>query len=141
MGGPRVGLSALLILGAVVLVSAVQVGNHVGTHVLGQFARAQEGVPTPLLTPVPAPTDHKASVQWKRVQVISVATDPGFPDPRVTPIPPPPPPARTEQDDQVAAPPAAPTKKQSPATPQQGRYTSPPLPIPLATHEVNYPDY
>jgi hypothetical protein len=89
--GPRSELSTILIIGAAVLLLAIAVGNNMGNHVLGQIpARVPAIAATPLATPPPlALTENASSLVWKRRQVLSVATDPGFPDPRVTPEPPP----------------------------------------------------
>jgi hypothetical protein len=121
----RPGLSVLLIAGAVVLVVSILIGQKLGDRVLLQTERrvpiAGAGV-----TPVPeADTSDRGELQnWKRLQVISVATDPAFPDPRVTRPPPPPQAAATRRPTaipEITAPPHI--------------YTSPPLPLPLVSHE------
>jgi hypothetical protein len=69
---------------------------------------------------------------WKRTSVMSVATDPGFPDPRVTAEP-----------EVKATPKHTPTPKPSPtptAARENGNYTSPPLPIPLVSHTPEGPE-
>jgi hypothetical protein len=115
----------LLIAGAVVLVVSILIGEKLGDRVLLQTERrvpiGEAGV-----TPVPEvdPSDRGELQNWKRLQVISVATDPAFPDPRVTRPPPPPQ--------------AAPTRRPTPipeVTPPPHIYTSPPLPLPLVSHE------
>jgi hypothetical protein len=132
--GPRVGLSSILILGAVVLLIAIAVGQNMGNRVLGQIATRPLALSA---TPVPTPTasadepsGRANAALWKRHDVISVATDPGFPDPRVTPEPPPP---------ETPRPTARPTRKPTSApTADDGdaapAYTSPAMPIPLVTH-------
>jgi hypothetical protein len=79
------------------------------------------------VTPVPEAesSDHGELRNWKRLEVISVATDPAFPDPRVTRPPAPPPPS---------APPHRATPIPEPTLPAP-LYTSPPLPLPLVSHE------
>ena len=124
----RPGLSALLVGGAIVLLISILIGQKLGDRVLLQTERR-----TPIagsavtLVPGAEASGRDELKNWKRLQVISVATDPAFADPRVTrpPMPPPqpytPPPHR-----KTAAP--APTNPAS-------IYTSPPLPIPLISHE------
>jgi hypothetical protein len=87
--GPRVSLSLLFIICAVVLLLAIAVGNRMGNHVLVQVAKRTEAAPTPLFTPVVELKDRRVSLGWKRLQLVSVATDPAFPDPRVVPPAPP----------------------------------------------------
>jgi len=116
----------LLIVGAVVLVVSILIGQKLGDRVLLQTERR---VPIGGLgvTPVPEAesSDHGELRNWKRLEVISVATDPAFPDPRVTRPPPPPPPSarprRATPIPEVTLPPSI--------------YTSPPLPLPLVSHE------
>jgi hypothetical protein len=83
--GPRVSLSVLLFVCGVVLLVAIALGNRMGNHVLVQVAKRTEEVPTPLFTPVVGLKDLRVSLGWKRTQLVSVATDPAFPDPRVAP--------------------------------------------------------
>ena len=123
----RPGLTALLVAGAVVLIVSILIGQKLGDRVLLQTERrvpiAGSGV-----TPVPDPgsSDRGELKNWKRLQVVSVATDPAFPDPRVTRPPTPPPPPRTPTPRPTPSP---------PPTAAPGLYTSPPLPIPLVSHE------
>ncbi|MBD5657458.1 MAG: hypothetical protein IAI50_20090 [Candidatus Eremiobacteraeota bacterium] len=127
--GPRTGLSAILIVGALVLLVAIAVGNSMGNRVLGQIP---ERMPALAVTPLPSPstaegTDTIGQALWKRRQVLSVATDPAFPDPRVTPEPPVP---------ATPKPTPKPTPSPSPSPTDdsvRSDYTSPPLPIPLDT--------
>jgi hypothetical protein len=135
--GPRAGFSTVLIAGALVLLIAIAIGNNMGNRVLGQIgSRASGAVVTPVPSPsVSADADAAGHVLWKRRQVLSVATDPAFPDPRVTPEPPPPPPPSTPRP----TPKETRTPKPQPATPAGEEssappYTSPPMPIPLVTH-------
>ena len=141
--GPRTGLSSVLIVGALVLLIAIVVGENMGNRVLGQIAsRGPAIAATPIPAPSVSPNDPgnaggSGTASWKRHEVISVATDPGFPDPRVTPEPPPPPTARPTPRP-TPRPSATPTSDsqddgsgdQAPPPP----YTSPPLPMPLISH-------
>ena len=68
---------------------------------------------------------------WARI--VSVATDPAFPDPRVTRPPTPPPPPVTPTPLPTPTPRRATPIPVQP--PPQSVYTSPPLPIPLVSHE------
>jgi hypothetical protein len=89
--GPRVSLSVLLLACGVVLLAAIAVGNRMGNRVLVQVSHRTESVPTPFFSPPPEEKkDRQVSLSWKRTQLVSVATDPAFPDPRITPVPPPP---------------------------------------------------
>ncbi len=101
----------LLVAGAVVLLVSILIGEKLGDRVLLQTERrlpiAGAGV-----TPVPEAdaSDRGELKNWKRLQVISVATDPAFPDPRITRPPPPPAPPPTHRPTPVpeaTAPPAA----------------------------------
>jgi hypothetical protein len=105
---PRIGLPGLLTIGGGVLLFAIAVGNHMGNRVLNQVAGSNGGfVRNVMATPVPIETHAPAEVNWKKVQVMSVATDPAFPDPRVTPEPPPPPTAPPPPAPDLTAPDAA----------------------------------
>ena len=122
----RPGLSALLVAGAVVLLVSIVIGQKLGDRVLLQTERRVPVVGSGV-TPVPG-TDTASSGElknWKRLQVVSVATDPAFPDPRVTRPPTPPPPPMTPR----------PTPTPPPQQQPRGVYTSPPLPIPIVSHE------
>ncbi|MBD5604215.1 MAG: hypothetical protein IAI48_03880 [Candidatus Eremiobacteraeota bacterium] len=125
--GPRAGLSTILILGSIVLLFAIVFGQSMGNRVLSQIAsRPSEISATPVPSPSASADDERTTPLWKRHQVISVATDPAFPDPRITPEPTPPPtPTPTPR------PTAMPTDMPLPS--DEPRYTSPPLPIPLVS--------
>lgn len=126
----RPGLSALLVAGALVLLVSILIGQKLGDRVLLQTERR-----VPILgsgiTPVPDSSAEPAGLKnWKRLQVVSVATDPAFPDPRVT-RPPTPTPA-------PYVPPKPAIRTAPPAiTAPSGIYTSPPLPFPLVSHDPN----
>lgn len=130
MHSRRPGTSLLLVVGALVLLVSIMIGQKLGDRVLLQTER-RVPVGAALITPVPdtQPTNAGALRNWKRLQVVSVATDPAFPDPRVTrpptPTPPPPPPPRP-----VVTPMPVPTVTLVP----RGEYTSPPLPVPIVSH-------
>jgi hypothetical protein len=142
--GSRAGFSTLLVAGAIVLVVAIALGNGMGNRVLGQVAgRVPELETTAAPTPVESTNDAESRVQWKRTQVLSAATDPGFPDPRVTPEPPQPPPSRPRAAPTRSPSPAPSRDKRAPAAGPSVPYTSPPMPIPLASHpagETSPPD-
>jgi hypothetical protein len=79
----------VLALGTVVLLAAIALGQHMGYHLLGQSTELTPAVlPTVLITPEPA-YESAASYgpDWQRSQTLSGAPDPGFPDPRVPPVP------------------------------------------------------
>lgn len=130
--GPRAGLSTVLVCGALVLLTAIAIGNNMGNRVLGQIANRGPGA---VVTPVPSPSvgdeDNADQVLWKRRRVLSVATDPAFPDPRVTPQPPPPPITPRPAPQQTRTPRPTPSALEDEAAPP---YTSPPMPIPLVSH-------
>ncbi len=135
--GPRAGLSVILLLGAIVLIVAIAVGNGMGNRVLGQVAGRVpifSTTPLPVTTPSPGSDDTK-SFSWKHRQVLSVATDPAFPDPRITPEPTPEPTVPPTRKPIRRTPPP----KAHPATPQpqpsrpSTTYTSPPMLYPMAS--------
>ena len=144
---PRAGLSTALLVGAVVLLSAIAIGNDMGNRVLGQLAGT---VPVVSTTPVPLPTVSDLAVDadgrqlWSRHDVLSVATDPAFPDPRITPEPPPPPPPPPPRAAPAPAASAKPSLSPSSSAGASGTpkapYTSPPLPIPLISHSPSPDD-
>jgi hypothetical protein len=115
---PRTSLT-LVTLGLLLLLS-VAIGQRIGDRVLFGATERRVPVAASLATPVAGPSVDDPNVlrNWKRLQVVSVATDPAFPDPRVTPSPSPSP---------------RPTPRPTPSPPLRP-YTSPPLPIPLMSH-------
>jgi hypothetical protein len=119
-----------LVAGALVLLVSILIGEKLGDRVLLQTER-RVPVGTALVTPVPqtAPSNPGPLRNWKRDQVVSVATDPAFPDPRVTrpPTPTPRPIARRKPRTPNPTFPAV-------LPPETGGYTSPPLPLPLVSH-------
>ena len=130
MGSRRPGTALTLIGGAVLLLVAIAVGQRLGDRVLSQ-ATEQRLTSGLLVTPVPQASDDPYQARnWKREQVVSVATDPGFPDPRVTPRPTPTP--RPTANPPTPPPTAPPTPV--PVRAKLPDYTSPPLPLPIASH-------
>jgi hypothetical protein len=129
-------LSGSLILGALILLGAIIMGNQLGDRVLSQITERTQPLPTPVL-PTAVPTQSAAPESWKTVQVTSVATDPHFPDPRVTP-PPPPTPKPT------ATPRASPTpgpfeRLFAPEPANSGRASPPAAPRPAESPAANQP--
>ncbi len=119
---PRVSL--ILIGGAAILLVSIAIGQRLGDRVLNQSTARRVPIAGANATPVAQTTNSNLERNWKRLQVVSVATDPAFPDPRVTPTPAP---RVTER------PTERPTATPSPIPPASS-YTSPPLLLPLATH-------
>ncbi len=114
----------LLVAGAIVLLVSILIGQKLGDRVLLQ---TEQRVPIAAggVTPVPEADASQEPANWKRLNVISVATDPGFPDPRVTRPPQPvvtPTPRRATPIPEITLGPAS------------NIYTSPPLPLPLVSH-------
>lgn len=93
-------ITIVLALGIAVLIAAIALGERAGDRVIGQVTEKRLDSIAPV-TVTPAPVQKSASPygpNWKRTEVMTAATDPGFPDPRVPPVPPPtlpPPPKRT----------------------------------------------
>jgi fused signal recognition particle receptor len=125
----RPGTSVLLVAGAIVLLVSIMIGQKLGDRVLLQTER-RVPIGEALVTPVPEvqPTNQGPLRNWKRDQVVSVATDPAFPDPRVT-RPPTPTPAPRPKPKPTPTPQPEPTIE-----PESAPYTSPPLPLPIASH-------
>jgi hypothetical protein len=127
--GPRKRLSQVLIVGAVVLLVAILVGLGMGNHVLSQVAGREPVVPTPVPIPTAKPGERSSTGSlWKRIQIMAVATDPAFPDPRVTP----------EPEYRATAKPT-PKRTPSPGPTRNPEYTSPPMPFPLVSHGPESP--
>jgi hypothetical protein len=126
----RADLSFGLVLAAFVLLVSIFVGNNMGNRVLVQVAARTEVAPTPLVTAITVVKDVQSALGWKKIEVISVATDPAFPDPRVTP----PPVVTPKPVPRVSAAPGASGAGATPVSPAPARYTSPPLLLPIATH-------
>ena len=133
--GPRSGLSTLLILGAVVLLVAIGIGNGMGNRVLRSVSHAPELSTTPVPFATPSPDDQGGpnTLTLKRRHVTTVATDPAFPDPRITPEPTPVPTPRPAPKP-TPTPSPEPTPPPEPTDEVQAPYTSPPLAFPLVKH-------
>jgi hypothetical protein len=122
--------TALVLVGmGVVLLAAIAIGQQIGERTIFGADATQRRVAVPGLsvTPVPGDTagpDEAISRNWKRLQIVSVATDPAFPDPRVTPPP-------TPSPKPTRSPTPAPTPTPTPVD----LYTSPPLPVPIESHD------
>lgn len=117
--------TALMLVGmGIVLLVAVVVGQQIGEHTIFGSTQRRVAIPDQTITPIPqeASTNEAISKNWKRLQVVSVATDPAFPDPRVTPPPTP-------------SPRPTPSPKPPPTPSPAAVYTSPALALPLASHE------
>ena len=118
----------MLVAMGIVLLVAIVAGQQLGNRTIFGQTEHKLVIPGQAITPVPeesAPANEATLKNWKRLQVVSVATDPAFPDPRVTPPPPPPPPR----------PSASPKPTPSPTLPAPDLYTSPPLPVPIVSHD------
>jgi hypothetical protein len=126
-GRPRTSL--VLVGMGILLLAAIAIGEKIGDGALFSATQHRLAFPDDTITPVPdeTPGDPSLSKDWKRLQVVSVATDPAFPDPRVTPPP-------TPTPRPTARPTATPRPTPSPL-PTGDLYTSPPLPYPIASHD------
>ncbi len=130
MRSRRPGTSLLLVGGAVLLLISIVVGQRLGDSVLKGVTEQRDSEAGPIMTPVPLVSDEPGTARnWKREQVVSVATDPAFPDPRATPKPTPTP---TPTANPTVPPPTAPPIVH--IVPAKPAYTSPPLPLPIASH-------
>jgi len=118
--------TALTLVGmGIVLLVAVVIGQQIGEHTIFGATERRVEIPALTITPIPEDTagpNEEISRNWKRLQVVSVATDPAFPDPRVTPRPTP-------------SPKPTPSPTPSPTALPTEIYTSPPLAVPLASHD------
>lgn len=111
-------LTIVLSLGILVLVAGIAMGQRAGDRVIGQVTEKRLESVAPV-TVTPAPTKKSANPygpDWKRTDVMSAASDPGFPDPRVPPVPP-------------------------PTAPPPPKFTAPPavVPTPTPTPNLNLP--
>jgi len=106
----RPQLSLFLLICAATLLVAIVVGQKMGDRVLHQVTQSA-AVPQLSIPSISPSADSTGPVRdWKRAQVITAATDPGFPDPRVTPPPTPEPtPHRTPSPTPVPTPIPTPT--------------------------------
>ncbi|MGB8266172.1 MAG: hypothetical protein WCE44_07630 [Candidatus Velthaea sp.] len=116
MSSRRPRTSLTLVGAALVLLISIAIGQRIGDRGLRAGTDRQPTVVRPLATPVPEPSAAPAQ-DWKRQQIVSVATDPAFPDPRVA---------------RPATPAPSPTPRPTPL-PTVAPYTSPPLPVPIVS--------
>ncbi len=89
MGSSKRFAIVVLALGTVVLLAAIAIGQLMGYRLLGQATELSPTVlPTVLITPEPSDAGSGTfGPDWQRSQTLSGAPDPGFPDPRVPPVP------------------------------------------------------
>lgn len=135
----RPGTSIFLLLCGVTLLASIFVGERMGERVLKKTTETAVVVPE-IATPVPAPSvmDSGPIRDWRRLRVVTVATDPGFPDPRVTKPPTPTPkPTRTPTPIPTETPFVFPTSP-VPGTGPTGT-PGPPAPAPTFTTPVSLP--
>jgi hypothetical protein len=141
--GPRTGLSTTLIAAGATFLIAIALGSAVGGRIIGQVtAPIASLLPVPLAVVRAVPSTKPEPPAEKEPQVMSVATDPGFPDPRVTPEPEPTPtPVRRAR---LITPPPEATGGEATLSPEESidedeapghgnRYSPPPLPVPIST--------
>lgn len=78
-----------MLLGVIVLIGAIALGERMGDRVIGQVTEKRlEGVAPVTVTPAPNPSGSSPyGPNWRETQVLAAAADPGFPDPRVPPVP------------------------------------------------------
>lgn len=119
MHNRRPQASLFLLMCAVTLIVAIFVGEKMGERVLHQSTQTAVVVAPALPSPSAAPSSEDTGPirNWRKAQVVTAATDPGFPDPRVTPPPTP-------------TPRPKPTPKPTPTETPFVFPTPPPLPTP-----------
>ncbi len=133
MRSRRPATSALLVIAALLLLVSIALGQRLGEGVLRQATEQRSDEAESIMTPVPAASQDPFRARarnWKREQVVSVATDPAFPDPRATPKPTP----RPTPTANPTIPPPTPPPAQAARSGDKPVYTSPPLPLPIASH-------
>jgi len=132
---PSSGQNAVrfVVFSAFLLLLAILLGTGIGDRVRrvteGQLERVDHWP-----TPVPEGESNLSSADlgWKHLQVVAVATDPAFPDPRVTPTPiPTPTPTPVPKASPVA--PVAPRARPRATPPQIPIWRLPPSPTPAST--------
>jgi hypothetical protein len=128
-------VTLVLAAGVLVLLLAIELGEHMGDRVLVQAAGSGALNTLPIVTPVPASTTGPFNPDWKRSQALSAAPDPGFPDPRVPPVPLPTPIPRTPKPEPTPS--ATPAELETPsptaeptATPTEAVTSPSPVPSP-----------
>lgn len=81
-------ITTVLATGALVLLAAIFIGERMGSRVFVQIPDSGSVGNTEIVTPLPASTPGDGyGPDWKRSQTLTAAGDPGFPDPRVPPVP------------------------------------------------------
>ncbi|MBV9271256.1 MAG: hypothetical protein JO165_09180 [Candidatus Eremiobacteraeota bacterium] len=82
-------LTLVMVLGIIVLIGAIALGERMGDRVIGQVTEKRlEGVAPITVSPAPASQSAQSyGPNWRQTQVLAAASDPGFPDPRVPPVP------------------------------------------------------
>lgn len=128
-------ITVVLALGIIVLLAAITLGEREGSRVIGRVTDQRlQSIAPPTLPPAPqkGKTTGPYGPNWKRTDVMAVATDPAFPDPRVPPVPLPtaPPPPKTTPAPRATAVPT-PTATPNMNVPIWRRAA--PLPTPSAT--------
>jgi len=123
-------LTIALGAGAVVLLAAIAIGQHMGDRVLGAATQRSLPLASELATPEPYATSGPFGPDWRESETLSAAADPRFPDPRV---PPQPLPTRLPATPAPLVP-ATPTPNPNiPIWRQQPLPTATPIPSPLPT--------
>ncbi|MEO6834932.1 MAG: hypothetical protein ABI231_03380 [Candidatus Tumulicola sp.] len=81
-------LTIVLATGSAVLLVAIGIGERMGDRVLGQATEQtlQSVIPV-AASPTPSQSPGPLGPNWKRLDTMSAAGDPHFPDPRVPPQP------------------------------------------------------
>jgi hypothetical protein len=84
-------ITIVLVLGIIVLVAGIALGEREGNRVIGQVTEKRiQSIAPVTVTPAPLQTGaNPYGPDWKRTDVMSAAPDPQFPDPRVPPVAPP----------------------------------------------------
>lgn len=84
-------MTVVLVLGIIVLVAGIALGERAGDRVIGQVTEKRlESIAPVTVTPAPVKKSaNQYGPYWKRTDVMAAASDPGFPDPRVPPVLPP----------------------------------------------------
>lgn len=80
----RPGTSLFLFICGIALLASIFIGERMGAHALRRTTETAAVVPEETPTPQATQTQSGPIINWRNLQVVTVATDPGFPDPRVT---------------------------------------------------------
>ncbi|HUA08584.1 MAG TPA: hypothetical protein VMA98_04865 [Candidatus Acidoferrales bacterium] len=79
--------TVLLAAGAVVLLAAIALGEHMGDRVMTEAVSSGNLGTTTLVTPVPTASPGPGGPDLRSSSTLSAAPDPHFPDPRIPPKP------------------------------------------------------